>query len=374
MRSARRAPAIAPWVVLAFAAGCTTGETGGAIGLNNKLRFRAQSDLVFSATVVAGSTFSVRASSAADDSDVKASLKGAVFSASDNDVLTVDVSSLSAGHVTFKKAGTVELQVTRSGTVIDSIVLKAAVPAATVLVDTLLLATTDGIDARLPQQFALIKGRQTDLSVAAVDNCAGELLDIGASTLTTTGVEATVTSGAVAGFVVDAPAVGDLVVVLHTPGLPELSHDVSVVDTGDVDEVHAEVSAVTETTAAMWARAFSNDREVIGGLTFTFTSSPRVTLDPRNDRGALATISFAAAGEPADDRPATATAEVFGESGSVDFLTLLQADLKQSMGTPARVAPDPKATAPSCQGDSGGTCAAGLCALRSLSRLRKRRV
>jgi hypothetical protein len=305
-------------------------------------------------------------------------LKGAKLVSSDKDVLTIDDANVAKGVVHVKGAGQAEVRVEKDGKLIDAVGLRSGKAKVTTLVDAAVLSATENIDARLPKEFALQSGKKASLLVAAVDGCGGELLDMHASTLVAEGVQATVESPGPASFTVEPAEKGELTLTLQTPGIDDLAYDVSVVVGDDVDEVEVAVATTDgESTALVWGRAFANDVELVGTHSFAFDHSERVSLSGTNDLVSNATISYPESGQPADERPALVSIELFGEEDEVDLLTLTEGELKASRGKAPREAPEPKQSlAGGCSGE-GGSCAlllvVGAGPLRSLRRLSKRR-
>lgn len=356
--------------LLGGGSGCVDSgvKEGESVGQEGRVAFIAETELAFSARLLVGSRFSVATRALADD-DEKA-VAASVLQSSDEAVLTVD-----GGIVTVAGPGTAELVVTADGAdgvEIDRIALHAGKPGATTLVSGPILAVTDTVDGRLPARFAVQTDASTVLLVSAVDKCGGDLLDLHASSLEATGTAPMdIDATEPASFTVKTQVPGEVTLTLKTPGLEDLAFDVKSIDPGSVDEVQVAASAADGATVTMFGRAFVDDVELVGDLSFSWAADPRVTLEGSQGLAVRANVSFPAEGEPPDDRPARVTAEVFGESGSVD---LLAATVVSSLGTPARVFDVAAGSqTASCQGRGGCDPEAallGLLGLRGLRRLR----
>jgi hypothetical protein len=338
--------------VLAVAAlvGCVEPVPEGTTGRLGKVVFQAPTDLVWSSRLATGSTFVVTAVARTK----KNTLGEEARVASDNvAIVVVDDVEFDDGALRFRMVaqapGAVDLVVSDDNIELDRIRIETARAVETSLVDAALVGATDAVDPRLPADFALVANGTARVLVSAVDRCGEPLLDLGASTLVLRageGVEpasvATIAGDAPASFVVTTAAAESFVVGLVTPGLADLDYGVSVVSRAAIDEVHA-VAAVADAEAGsvtLWGRAFVDDVEVIG-QDFTWASTERVALSTTVGPSTTATIAFPSAGEPADDRPATVTAEIVGEEGTVDLLALTAEELVGSRGEPpARPASD----------------------------------
>ena len=344
---------------------------GDALGKAGKVIFTTDTGLAFSSRLVVGSVFVV--SLKATDAKLKGAVGGAALGTTDESVLVVD-------GVTVRVAGpgTAELQAVGADGFIDSIDIHAGVPTATALVDAALLKASDSLDARLPVSFAIRTGTDHQFFVAAVDKCGGDLLDLHASTLAPGGIAASVVDvGASGGIVVTTQVAGDLDLTLKTPGLADLAYTVKSIDPAAVDEV--DISAISSDNTGnvtVWGRAFTNDVELVGDLQLSWTGSDRVTFAQPAGQVVSATVAFPKKGDPPDDRPATITAEIFGQQGTTDLLAP-GLTTTTSRGTPARVPPDPAGVA-GCGGSGGGggcnpeAALAGVLGIASLRRLRSR--
>lgn len=362
-----------------------SGKTGvpGELGA---VLFAAPSELVFSERLLVGGTLSLRlvARRTADDLIIpRASLRSsdeAIASVQEVEVLPAaegDHMELHA-QVALLAAGEVRLEVHADDALLDQIPVRVVAPAKLGLLDGLLVASD--VDARLPAAFALADGTTTPIVLEATDRCGGAALDFGAVLVTVEDAGAAelgssadssdeASSASPLEVNVDATSMSMTVtavlpsddplsprskrIVLSHPALVEpVSYGVKVVAPSAVDEVDVEVVTANPTEASLWARAYSDDVEVIG-LSYSWESSERVALNRREGTVASATVSFPEAGEPADERPALVGAEVYGTTGERDLLALTStADLVTSR-LPARelVAP----VGPSC-GDTESAC------------------
>ncbi len=373
-RAARGAPkwsACLAALVAAALTGCVPATGAGeAVGKEGKVVFDAETNLAFSTRLVVGSAFVVGFKARSDED--KGAVAKALLESSDDKVLTVDA----GGRVEITGPGAAELQVNGPDGTVDSIDIHAGKAGATTLVDPVLLAAAPEVDARLPDAFAIHKDLDTGLEVSALDTCGGELLDLHASSLEVGGATSTAAAAGPASFVVHAVDAGDVTLTLHTPGLDDLAYTVHSIDPAQVDEVDVAVtSADDQGNVTLWGRAFENDVELIGDLNFSWSSDERVTLNGLQGMVVDGSVSFPADGEPPDDRPAEVSAEVFGETGTLD---LLQAGLTTttSRGDPARVLDDASSGAGGGCGGSSAPCdpEAALVAvlgLRGLVRLRR---
>lgn len=347
----------------------TVGETE-LLGREGKVVFGAETKLAFTQRLVAGSAFAVSFRST-DPEELP--LTGATLRSSDEDVLTIEPG---AQRVSLVTPGTADLEVIVAGAVVDAVALHAGKVGATTLVDKTLIALTDTIDSRLPASFAIRTDADHTVLIAAVDVCGGDLLDLHASTVESAdpagpAVPVSIEDGGAAAFTVTTQIPGELSLVLKTPGLDDLSYAVQSVDPGQVDEVSVGLTQADEGGGViLWGRAFVDDVELIGDLQLSWLADPRVTLTALQGTVVSGSVSFPVEGEPADERPAVVTAEIFGEAGSVDVLTVTA--LTNSRGTPARelVVEEPT---PSCGGgDATAACnpEAALLVLLGARRLR----
>ncbi len=356
--------------------GCVEDGAGGTTGVKGKVVFQTALAQVFTTPVGIGSHFTVTFSEKNDDVDLSKSASLIVDVDGDGNEGNADIVKNEDGgfDVTLTKAGSVHLAVDDGG-VVDFINVEARTISDTSIVDAAVLAASDVVDARVPEDFAIIAGKETTLLVSAVDSCATGVIDLGASALVVVveeGVDAATVADiggdGVTGFVVEPQdGVDGFVLELQSPGLSALRYNVDVVDADAIDEVHAEVASVDSQagTARMWGRAFANDVDVIG-LEFDWSSDPRVALDLVRGAAVTASISFPTDGT-VDDRPAVVTAEVVGESDSVDLLALQEGSLVVARGAvPVRedadddAAADDAASDDGCAGGGAGTCSAAF--------------
>lgn len=364
--------------LLAPLAGCpVAGAPDGTKGEEGVALFAAENELVFTTTLVVGSQTTVSFQALSDEEPLP---EGAALQSSSDAVLTVgEPDEEGLWPITLAGPGRAELQVVGGdGTVVDHIGIAAAVPAATTLVDGDLFAATTDVDSRLPAEgWGFLVDRELSLLVSAVDRCGGDLLDLHASTLRAgEGAPASLVIGAAgpASFTVESADAGDVELILETPGLDPLSYPVQSLEAGDVDEVRVSAASADEGgLMGLWGRAFANDVEVVGPLRYSWRADPRVALSAAEGQAIQVQISFAAEGEPPDDRPATVTAEILGEEGTLDLLT---ANQEIDRGAPARVA-DIADTSSGCGGEPCDPFAAaglvGAFCLRRRGSLRRRR-
>ena len=312
-------------------------EHEGTKGREGVARFVAETDLVFSATLVVGSSTSVTVAAVDEAAPIPA---GAALRSANELVLALGAPDADgATPLTLAGPGRADLElVGPDGVLIDAIEVTAAVPGATALVDGDLLAASSVLDARLPAGgWGFLVDRDLRLLVSAVDRCGGDLLDLHASTVRAddrTTAEVDVSADAPASFTATATSAGDVGLVLETPGLEALVYPVQTFEAGDIDEVAVSAASADDTgRMSLWGRAFSNDVEVVGPLAFSWSAAERVTLSASSGLAVEVQVSFPAEGEPPDDRPATVTAEVLGEEGTLDLFTATQ---ETERGPPAR--------------------------------------
>lgn len=366
-----RAPPLGALVALALAPACPVNDQPvGAKGREGVATFVAETDLVFSATLVVGSHTTLTVAAVDDEAPLPAD---AFLHSANESVLTLgEPDEDGAWPLTAAGPGKADLElIGADGTRIDAIEVEAAVPGATTLVDGDLLGASQVVDARLPLEgWGFLVERDLTLLVSAVDRCGGDLLDLHASTLRTadgTAATFTVDESAPATFTANATEAGDVDLLLETPGLEPLTFPVQAIDPGDVDEVRVAAASADDTgRMSLWGRAFANDVEVVGPLRFGWRADPRVALSAVEGLAVEAQVSFPAEGEPPDDRPATVTAEVLGEEGTTDLFTARQ---EVDRGTPAR---EVVLETPASTGCGGEACdpfaAAGLLGAFALRR------
>lgn len=360
-------------VALSFGCGVEVGETE-TIGREGVIKFGADTKLAFTQRIAAGSSFEV-SFDAADTAELN--IAGAVLRSSDEETATIgEGTNVRSGLVTLVKPGVFDLEVVQDGNVLDRIELHVGKVGATTLVDGDLFLATNSVDARLPLSFAIRTDTDHQLFVTAVDVCGGDLLDLNASTVETVdGATASIERLGFSQFSITTQVVGDVDLVLKTPGLEDLAYSVSSVEPGQVDEVSVNaVSADEAGNVVVWGRAFVDDVEVVGPLDFSWAADPRVTLASFQGTVTTATVFFPLEGEAPDDRPAVVTAEIFGEPGRVDLLTP-GLTVVTTRGAPARELVVEEET-PSCGGGTQTACnpEAALVILlggRALRRLRR---
>jgi hypothetical protein len=332
---------VAAGVVVA-ATSCVDETPAGTSGVRGNVVFQAPTDLVWSSRLAVGSTFDV---SAVARSKKNALASGATVKSSDDDVAVVDAVVVDDGAVSFrvtvKAPGLADLVVAdddnaaTEGGEVDHIRLQAARAVTTTLVDAALVGATDAVDPSLPARFGVVDDDTVRVLVAGTDRCGEALLDLGASVVVVAAPEgvdpaslASVAADGPAAFVITPAGTGSLRLQLQTPGLEPLDFDVDVVARSSIDEVRVEAAAADAEagTVSLWGRAFVDDREIVG-QDFSWTASERVTLATPEGPATTATIAFPAADQPADERPATVTAEVVGEEDSVDLFALTDTSL-----------------------------------------------
>ncbi len=324
-------------LALALAACPASEQPDGVKGREGLAMFQAEIDLAFSSTLVVGSSTLVGFVEATKDEPLP---DGAVLRSANDALLTVgEVDEDGKAPVGLIAAGEADLELAGpDGALLDAIAMKAAVPGATTLVDGDLLGASQVVDARLPaDNWGFLVDRELTLLVSAVDRCGGDLLDLHASTVHTaegTPASVIVTAAAPATFTAKATEAIDVELVLETPGLDPLSYPVQSLEGGAVDEVRvAAASADDAGNMSLWGRAFSNDVEIVGPLRFSWRADPRVALSAVEGLAVDAQVALPGDGEPPDDRPATVTAEVLGEEGTLDLFTAHQ---QAERGAPAR--------------------------------------
>ncbi len=351
-RTAAKTPdASARWALLAVAAlltlvGCveSSGKTG-VPGEQDVALFEAPTELAFGERLTVGSRFDVLVVGRRADDEARV-LEGS-FASNDPDVLRVIGTQLEDGESAKRQRVSVELTgageaflVLRdeSGTDIDRVHVMAAEAESAELLDGTLLGSV--VDARLPARIGVVDGKEVPLVVAATDRCGGALLDLGGI-----GVEAREPSSSeevplqtpYLSVGVDDAGVWLIEGVLseEDPLVPREAHlqldgaglaepivyEVKVVPASAVDEVDVAVATAAPGVASVWGRAYADDEEVIG-LSYDWSSNARVTLGSSEGPVTEASISFPAEGEPADERPALVSAEVFGSEDEIDLLTL----------------------------------------------------
>lgn len=379
--TARRADKLLPALLLVVIAAVTAGcvESSGKKGVPGEedvALFEAPTELAFAERVTLGSRFDVMvvARRTADEPRVL----GGAFSSSDDDVLRVVSSevvkegegddAIERQRVSVEVTGPGEAYLVATdgeGADFDRILVRGAEPARVELLDGTLLGSV--VDARLPERISLVDRRETLFVVAATDRCGGAMLDLGGvvvephdpdsteeTPLTTPYLTAVVADAGVwvtNGLLSDAePLVPrETHLRLSAPGLEEPAvYEVKVVPASAVDEVDVAVASASEGAAVVWGRAYSDDDEVIG-LSYDWSGNGRVTLDRSEGPLASVDISFPAEGEPADERPALVTAEVFGTEEDLDLLTLRsESELRTGRVPPLEETAAP--SGPSCGG------------------------
>ena len=352
--------------------GCVEPGPEGTSGVRNKVVFQAPTELVFSSRVAVGSTFAVTALAKTDETVISDS---ATVVPTNEEALAVSDVEVAGGEVrcvvSVTAPGAAALAIVDDGVELDRIALQAARAVQTTLVDATLLDSGAAVDPTLPARFAIADDGATRVLVSATDKCGEAVLDLGASEVVVVAREAVddsaddvdpaslavVTADGPAAFTIAPTGAHDFALELRTPGLQSLAWQVSAVRRGDVDEVAATAASADPDTSSvtLWGRAFVNDVEFVGGE-FTWTADERVTLSTASGATTAATIAFPAPGEPADERPATVTAEVVGESAVIDLLALTSTDLVTSRDAPPlRESSSPETT------DAGFSCGGTPC-------------
>lgn len=373
---ARIVVVVAAALATASTAGCVDDTPAGTSGVRAKVVFQAPTDLVWSQTLAVGSAFDVTAVARAKKNALGA---GTTVTSSDDDVAVVDTVVVDDGdvgfHVTVKAPGQIDLVVADAdnagteGGEVDHIRLQAAKAVTTTLVDAALVGATDAVDPSLPVHFAVVAAAPARVLVAATDRCGDALLDLGASVVVVDAPEgedpatlATVTADGPAAFLVEpAAAALALRLQLQSPDLDPLDYDLDVVERSAIDEVKATAAAVDAAAGSvtLWGRAFVDDVEVVG-QEFSWTASERVALSTPLGSATTATIAFPATDQPPDDRPATVTAEVVGEEGTVDLLALTDTSLVVTRGAlPTRGSGDDDGADDTASSGGGWSCGGG---------------
>jgi hypothetical protein len=367
VKSAPRALALATLVGAALV-GCVDGglDEGEVLGRERKVAFSTETQLAFTTRLALGSRFTVK--KRALDPEEKAIVDAARLESSAPEVVAID-----GGDVTVTGPGSADLVVVGDDGVIDRITLQAAVPGATTLASGPVLSVVNTVDARLPSTFAVRTDADTLFFVSSLDKCGGELLDLHASHLEASGdVPAAIDEKSAASFVVKTQVPGNLTLTLKSPGIEDLAYSVKSVEPSAVDEVHAAPTSLEGTTVTLFGRAFIDDVELVADLAFSWSANERVTLGATQGMAVSADVSFPVDGAPPDDRPAIVTAEVFGESGSVNLIGAVSVN---DLGPPARVPPPPPQPTGGGCGGGAAPCdpAAALVGLFGLGGLRRLR-
>lgn len=372
--------ALAAWAVPACAP--VAQPPSGVLGERREVVFQGENDVVLAATtrLSTGSAFDVKAVPRTD-----ADLGGATFESDDEGVLKVVEPDVAGGRVEVVAPGAAYLQVRgESGAVIDRVAVRAAAPLRTELVEQQLLGA---VDARLPALFGLVVDEDVELLVAAIDRCGGDLLDQGASTMTTSDAAIVdVTATETGGFLLTPLAAGDAVITLTSTDLPEQAYEVRVVTVDLVDDVAPTAASASENNVLLWGRAYAGSTEVVG-LTYAWGGTDRVKLSL--DRGAWTTATIEGVnGDGADggavvEGDAKVTAEAAGEEDELDLLALTAADLVSTRvgqraddpvpGDPAPTGGCAGGTAPQVCDPTAAVALVGMSALRRLSRRRSGR-
>lgn len=373
-------------VATALVVGCvpSSGKSGVPGELDVAL-FQAPTELVFSQRVTVGSRFDVFVVGRRTDDEARV-LESPVTS-SDDGVLSVVASELveegegdeaiQRRRVTVELVGRGEAALVLGGEgadAVDRIVLRAAEPKRLELLDGTLLGSV--VDTRSPERFSLVDRSEVFFVVGATDRCGAGVLDLGgvlvealdpasSEELPLTTPYLTAVRSDETGAWLATPSLPDddplapreTLLQLSAPGLAEpVRYEVKVAPASAVDEVDVAVAAAEPGKATLWGRAFTDDLEVLG-LSFDWSSNARVTLDPSEGPMTIATISFPAEGEPADERPALVTAEVFGTEEDLDLLTLQDESALKTGRVPPVADETPAApVGPSCGGDAATPC------------------
>lgn len=373
-------------VATSLVVGCvpSSGKSGVPGELDVAL-FEAPTELVFSQRVTVGSRFDVFIVGRRTDDEARV-LQSPVTS-SDDGVLSVVASELvedgEGDEATERRRVTVELVGRGEAALvlggdgadpIDRILLRAAEPKKVELLDGTLLGSV--VDSRLPERFSLVDSREVFFVIGATDRCGGGVLDLGgvlvealdpasSEELPVMTPYLTAVRSDETGALLATPSLPDddplspreTLLQVSAPGLTEpVRYEVKVAPASAVDEVDVAVATAEPGKATLWGRAFTDDLEVLG-LSFDWSSNARVTLDPSEGPMTVANISFPAEGEPADERPALVTAEVFGTEEDLDLLTLQDESALKTGRVPPGADETPAApVGPSCGGGAATPC------------------
>jgi hypothetical protein len=352
------------------------GETGVAL-------FDAPTTLVFENRLLVGSTFvvSVTARRADDLEQVSAS----ELVSSDEDILAIVVEPVGDGgptdsltaRVTLVGPGEASIEVRDGSEKVDAIAVKAAHAVEVEVYDEKLLS--EQLDARLPDEFGVVDGRDTRLAIGAVDQCGAPLIALDATTATwstadalalpvkaqegTTAIVLSPDTGTGTGATVEGT------LTLTSPGFEDpITRGISVFPRSAVDEVDIAIASGDGTNYLVWGRAFVDDFEVIG-LDYSWGATARVTLSVAEGPWNSAEVAQPAQGEPADTREVKITAEVFGVEQTLDLQSPATAEVGRL--------PPVETTEPSLSGcGETNTCdpyAAFLPGLLWLGRLHRRK-
>jgi hypothetical protein len=324
-----------------------TAPSEGVPGEQGVALFDSPNALLFEHRLLVGSSFLVTVT-ARREADLE-TVSGAELTTSDESIFSVvaeppgedDPEGALKARVTMLSPGEASLQVRGGGELVDEKALKAALAESVEIYDTKLLS--DEIDARLPEVFGLVDGRETFLSLGASDRCGAPLLAMNAATVTwmqddsplPAKPEEGTTSFALSPEVESLEAVSTTL-TLTSPGFPErelddgalqrdIIREIEIYPPSAVDEVDVAVASGDGTSYLLWGRAYVDDQEVIG-LDFSWDASARVTLAVAEGPWTSVDVSHPAQGEPADTRPAEVTAEVFGVEKTIDVLAVSRAE------------------------------------------------
>jgi hypothetical protein len=362
--------------------GCFPEQPAGASGVKARVVFQTpelptvDAGAFFQARLVVGSGFAVAGKARVDDD--RQAVAGALFQSSDPSILVVEENVITAGRVKLIAPGSAELRVMGGdGLEIDHLVIEAARPKKQNVLDDFFVSSS--IDARIPTTFGMVRSTGATLRLGATDRCEGGLLDVGATTMTSSDETIVkITPNGVAGFDLSALEEGEVTVTVEGGGVEPVTLTVKVVDSDFVNVVQPLVATGQDNTATLWARAFAGELELLG-ITFGWTSDPRVALSAQNAAVVTATIEQPVEGAPPDERPATVTARAFGTEGTVDLFAVTGASIVTSRvdddGTDATN--DTSAATTGCANPfTGAGCdpfAAVLLPALGLGRLRRRR-
>ena len=306
-------------------AACTPGSPrDGVLGDEGKVYFSSPDDLVFTTRLMMGSTLHIALEARSDDDKERIA---AAHIEGEDDVVRIDEDGV---HLVGAGVSGIVV-VDDKGARIDRITIDVAPAVDVELLDGLIVGSN--VDPRVPDVFALVQNTQSQFFVRGVDACGGELLPVNAVDIAFAGEEGVVQISGYEHYLTPTLLAAT---TLNLVGPGELSHayDIDVVERAAVDEVDVEVALIEGADFEVWARAFTDDIEVIG-MSYDWDSSARVLLSRFAGPNTIATVSFPEEGV-VDDRPATITAEVLGEEKSRDLLSITQRGQLVAGRVPAR--------------------------------------
>jgi hypothetical protein len=363
-------------LALLAAAGCLPANDAlGTRGEEGRAYFNsADTVLVFSESVMVGSTFEVHVVPV--DTDQDGALAAGTLSVDEPSMFSF-IGDPTAGHATIRVEGPGEsyLRVSNpEGEEVDRILLRAAVAVS--VEGAAATMTGSAVDPRVPARFGTLEDSDLPLFIAGLDRCGGALLPVNVVDLETLdGGVLEVEKGGANDWTLHAgdEGEGELAVIVNEQ--PWVTYDVEVVRPRDIDDVEPWISAYDQSVAQIWARAWADDTEVVG-LVYGWSASDRVSL-----RNLLGTYNVAGIESGADAGPALVELTFDGDTvAEMDLFAATALDLSTGRVPPPEVAePTPTASSSGCGGSGSTACdpyaafLVGAFALRRLRRLRARR-